>query len=436
MKQHKISLTTAILMNINIMVGSGILIGPGVMAGVAGNASFLTWLIVALLFLPIVLSTVQMSRYSPGAGGFYRYAKAGLNTTAGFWSGILYIGGYTFAVALEMLALRQTLFDALGENWTWFTTNTYLFNIVIILALVGLNMLGLKFFSRVLNSLTISKVIPIIALILLLPFIINPSFTVTLAEASMLPYAMPMAIFGYFGFEYCCSISHLIEDSERNAPLAILIGFSVTAILYTLFTFGVLNLMGPTELAAQGASSFADFLTLPIPYFRTLMRIIIPVASALTLFAAGAGILNANAVMLHSMADQDLFYGSDILKQESTVFRPWVTITLLGAVAFCIATFIPNIPIVGNICNMGVFLSFILPFISLIILQRRDGKVAQIPLTVLALLLVLGLIAYSLFNLGTTMSERFIFALPFLAFLAVGVLLYKGEPKTAKPAGN
>ena len=32
MKGHKISLMTAILMNINIMVGSGILIGPGLMA--------------------------------------------------------------------------------------------------------------------------------------------------------------------------------------------------------------------------------------------------------------------------------------------------------------------------------------------------------------------------------------------------------------------
>ena len=70
MKHHKISLTTAILMNINIMVGSGILIGPGIMAGISGNASFLSWFFVALLFLPIVLSTVQMSRMCPGAGGF------------------------------------------------------------------------------------------------------------------------------------------------------------------------------------------------------------------------------------------------------------------------------------------------------------------------------------------------------------------------------
>lgn len=427
MKHHKISLTTAILMNINIMVGSGILIGPGYMAAKAGNASFITWLIVALLFLPIVLSTVQMSRYNPGSGGFFRYAKAGLNITAGYWSGMLYIAGYTFAVAVETLALRQTLFDALGENWKWFTANPVLFNLVIVAGLIGINLLSLKFFSRVMNSLTISKIIPIVTLILLLPFIISPTFTVTAAEVSMLPYSLPLAIFGYFGFEYCCSISHLIENSEKNAPLAILIGFTVTALLYTLFTFGVLNLMGPTELAAQGATSFADYLTLPIPYFKSLMKIIIPAASAITLFAAAAGLLNANAVMLHSMAEQDLFRCSSLFRRETSWYRPWVTIFLIGAVAFGIATCIPSIPIVGNICNLGVFLSFILPFVSLIILQRQRGKTSQVPLTVIALLMVLGLVVYSIFSLGTTMSERILFALPFFAFLAVGGLLYKGK---------
>ena len=85
---------------------------------------------------------------------------------------------------------------------------------------------------------------------------------------------------------------------------------------------------------------------------------------------------------------------------------------------------------------MGVFLSFILPLISLIVLQQQRGKAAQIPLSVLALLLVLGLVGYSIFNLGTTMTERFLFALPLLAFLAVGLLLYKGEPKTAESTGN
>lgn len=412
------------------MVGSGILIGPGYMAAKAGNASFITWLIVALLFLPIVLSTVQMSRYNPGSGGFFRYAKAGLNTTAGFWSGLLYIAGYTFAIAVECLALRHTLLDALGDNLTWFTANPVLFNVVTILALVVLNLISLKVYSKILNSLTISKIIPIVSLILLIPFIINPSFTVTAAEVRMLPYSMPLAIFGYFGFEYCCSISHHIIDSERNAPLAIMIGFGITALLYTLFTFGALNLMGAPELAAQGAASFADFLTLPIPYFQALMKIIIPAASAITLFAAAAGLLNANAAILHSMAEHNLLYYSHILRQENSWFRPWVAIAVIASISFSIATFMPHIPIVGGLSNLGVFLSFILPLISLSILQRQRGKAMQVPLTYLALLFVMVLSVYCIYTLAPTVTERFLYALPMVAFLAVGGFMYKGEGRS------
>ncbi len=417
-------------MNINIMVGSGILIGPGYMAAVAGNASFITWLLVALLFLPIVLSTVQMSRYSPGAGGFYRYAKAGLNTTAGFWSGLLYVVGYTFAIAVETMALRGTLLGALGPNWTWFTANPLLFNVVTILTLVGLNLLSLKFYSRILNSLTISKIIPIVSVILLLPFIMDPSFTVTSAELLAVPFSMPMAIFGYLGFEYCCSISQHIENSERNAPLAILTGFIITALLYTLFTLGVLNIMGPIELATQQASSFADFLTLPIPYFKTLMKIVIPTASALMLFAAAAGLLNANATVLHAMAEQDLFQFSHALRRETSWYRPWVAIVLLALIAFCVATFIPIIPVVGILSNLGVFLSFILPLISLSVLQRQRGKASQVPLTYVSIALVLGLAFYCIYCLGI---NRIHFALPYLACLAIGGLLYKRK-SDSRPA--
>ncbi len=425
MKHHKISLVTAILMNINIMVGSGILIGPAVMAGVAGNASFLAWLLVALLFLPIVLSLVQLSRMCPGAGGFYAYAKEGLSKTAGYWSGWLYISGYTFAVVVEILALRKTLLVSLGENW--FTGNPVLFNAVVVLACVALNMLSLRMFSRILNSLTISKMIPLISLILLIPFIYNPSFTVTSTEIGLLPYALPMAIFGYFGFEYCCSISHLIEDSERNAPKAILIGFFATALIYTLFHFGLLNLMGTKGLTEFGAPAFADFINLPIPYLKSLLKTLIPLASAITLFAAANGLLNANAVMMHAMAEERLFKFWPILAQMTSWYRPWVTIHIQGLVVFLIATLLPSISIIGNLCNIGVFLSFILPLVSLIMLQRKSGKTSKIPVTVAALIAAVGLSLYSIYVMADTMQDRLLYALPMIGALIIGALIMRKE---------
>lgn len=424
MKHHKISLTTAILMNLNIMIGSGILIGPAVMAGIAGNASFLSWFLVALIFLPIVLSTVQMSRMCPGAGGFYAYAKEGLNLTAGYWSGWLYIVGYTFSLAVEFLALRATAITALGE--TWFTGNPVLFNATLALLCIGMNLLGIKLFSRILSTLTISKLIPLIVLIALIPFILNPSFTVMPAELSLVPSALPFAIFGYLGFEYCCSISHLIEDSERNAPLATLIGFFLTALIYTLFHFGLLNLMGPQNLHDFGAPAFAQFITLPLPYLKSFLNLIIPLASVLTLFAGACGLINANSIMINSMAREKLFVGWPFLAQLSAENRPWAAVMVQGLVGFLLATCLPYIEVMGNLCNMGVFMSFILPIVSLLRIQTRTGKSGNKLVTILGLVAAIGLTAYSfmgLMHLSPVWYDRMLYLSPMIAVILIGAII-------------
>ncbi len=419
-------------MTINIMVGSGILIGPQKIAAIAGNASFLAWLVVAAVFLPMVLTTVKMSRMCPGSGGFYAYAKEGLSKQAAYWSGWMYITGYTFVVAVEILALRSTLLGALGPQWEWFTGNLVLFNTVLFAITIGLNLLSLRVFSKILNTLTISKIIPILVLIVLIPFILNPSFRVTTSEVASLPYALPMAIFGFFGFEYACSISHLVENGERNAPLAILIGFSVTSLLYALFHFGLLNLMGAQALAEHGAPMYAQYITLPIPYIKEFLNIIIPAASACILFAGANGVLNANAIMIHSMAEEKLFHGWPWLIKMTSEYRPWVAIVLQGLIGWLVATLLPHIEVVSGLCNTAIVLSFILPFYSLLMVQRRTGKFGSKALTVLALIIAGGISVYSIYVLASTVTLRLLYLLPLFALLAVGALLYRREPIPAR----
>ena len=126
------------------MVGTGILIGPGKMAAVAGNASFLSWPFVALLFVPIVLSIVQLSGMFPGPGGFYAYAKNGINRTAGFASGWFYLVGYTFAATVELLALRETVMVSLSSNIdSCYLPNSFIFNLSAVVICTILNLLSM-----------------------------------------------------------------------------------------------------------------------------------------------------------------------------------------------------------------------------------------------------------------------------------------------------
>jgi basic amino acid/polyamine antiporter, APA family len=422
MKEHKISLPTAILFNMNIMIGSGILIGPAASAAISGNASFLAWPLVALFFLPIVLTTIELSRMFPGAGGFYLYAKQGLNENAGYLSGMLYLIGYTFAASVEVLALRKTLLNSLAPNVI--TTNPLLFNIIITGIAVVFSLLSLKIVSNFLNSLTLAKILPLVILVLLLPLIFNPSFTVTCAELSLLPASLALPIFGYFGFEYCVGISHLIKDSEKNAPRAILIGFLATGLLYMLFHFGLLNLMGAKDLATYGAPAFADFINLPIPYLKSLLKILIPAAAILTLFAGMLGMINANAILLQSMAKENLFKGSTLLLPVNKLQRPWAALLFFGALVFAIATIIPSIPLTGGLCVLGVFLSFILPFISLLLIQKKHGIGAHKKIiTALGLIIVVLFSIYSFYTLSPSMSERLLYTVVLIAAIVLAWLV-------------
>lgn len=425
MTHKKISLWNAVLLNMNIMIGSGILIGPGVAAAISGNASFLAWPLVALMFLPIVLSVAELGFLFPGAGGFYLYAKEGLGRKAGYLSGWLYVVGYTFAATVEVLALRKILVTTLqsaGIGETIFIANPVLFNAVLITGFVLFSFLSMKIISAFLNSLTLVKILPLLILIALLPFIFNPSFTITSTELSLVPASLALPIFGYFGFEYCSGISHLIEDSEKNAPRAILIGFLATGLLYTLFHFGLLNLMGSQTLAdlgPAGASSFADFISLPVPYLRQLLIILIPVSALITLFAGALGMINANAIILHAMAEEKLFKFSSLLLPLTSLARPWVTLVLQGVVVFLLATLLPSVELTGGLCIFGVFLSFILPFISLMRVRKNKGLRRMLPLTQWALVTVIGLSIYSAYLL-----EHWYYSLILLLAVAFGALIY------------
>ncbi len=430
-KEHKLSLSEATLLTINIFIGSGILIGPGLIAAVAGNASFLAWPMVALLYLPMVLCMVQLGRIFPQGGGFYAYTHESFGKLAGYVSIMLYVIGYTFAVAMEVLAFRATLVANIGENA--FVCNTILFNAVTILICMWLNSLSIKIFSRILNFLTITKILPLVALIALLPFILHWDFSVTAVELSALPGALPLAMFGFLGFEYCSSLAPMIKDNATNGPRATMLAFMITAVIYTLFHFGLLNLMGAQELGCLGASGgsvYAQFLSVPIPFLKEFLLFLIPIASVLAIFATGNGLLNSNVVNMHVAAEQKLFMGWSWIKKMNTNGRPWVALIIQGIVIMAVST--PelfgaapaNIDTIATNCVLAVFLSFILPLKSLFFIQMKRGQHYQLPLTGLAIVVAFGLSIYSITLLGATYADRISNALPLGIVIVMCGLLF------------
>lgn len=426
--QHKISLRTAILLNMNIMIGSGIFLSPSQIALIAGNASFLAWPAVVLLFLPLVLCTVQLSKMFPGCGGFYAYAKEGLGTAAGFTSGWSYIMGYIFCIAVDIMFLHKILAVALRSDWL--ANNPMLFYVGSLIVFIIFNLMGLKLLAKLLDSMTITKTLPLIILIALLPFIFNTSFAVTAAEVSMVPLSLTFAMFSFLGFEACCSVSHLIENSEKNAPRAILFGFIITATIYTLFHFGLLQAMGLENLIQYGAPSYVSFLDIiSISYVKALLAFLVSVVSIGTVIAGSIGVLNANAIMMHSLAQENVFKGAAFVGKTTSNGRPWAALCIQGVIILALLLVQQDMSVIGGLCTMAVFLAFILPLLSLLFLEKQKRALHRLPLTIIALLTAVGLSGYSWFSLGADVIERCQHCLPFAAVMLLGFMLYTGHKK-------
>ena len=262
MNENRISLFTAVLMNMNLMVGAGIYIGAMLMASKAGATSFLGWPLASLVFLPVVWSIGQVAKLFPGRGSFYSYAEHGLGELAGFVSGWLYFLGYVSIGALQILGLREVLEHHLG--FTWIGQHPIPFTLVFLSAIAVLNMFALRVVARILSSATIFKLIPLFLVLVISWCYFDASLPLVTGEGLKgLGLTLPIALFGFWGFESCCNISHLIEGDKRNAYRAVLIGFFATVAIYTLFHLGLIYIMGADRLATEGVAAFVNYLYLP-----------------------------------------------------------------------------------------------------------------------------------------------------------------------------
>lgn len=414
------------------MIGGGIFAFPAIMAaiktydgGILGNASFLGWGLTALCVLPIVWTISQVTQMLPGAGGFYSYAKEGLGHKFGLLSIWFYIIGYSSSAACELMLMRNILAKYMPTNVIDLHAHPVLFNIVMGAIITGLNLLAIRIIGRIQSSITIFKLLPIFCLIGLFPFFWNSNFTISTTSLFDLPKTLSFAVFGFLGFESCCSISHLIEDSERNAPRSQLYAFMLIASIYSLFHLALLNTMGVDNLIQFGGAAFPRFLDVPIPYFSQVLEFLIASVFCITFFGAALGMMLGVTACVHALAQDDNLYGSSLLKSVNAKSRPWICALLVAVGVLTISWLLPNVALLTSICNLGVFGAFALTCLSLLVLQAKRQLYTKSVISLLGLGASLAIAAYEWTNLGNSLTVQITTASPMIIALALGLLISK-----------
>lgn len=422
MKDNKISFFTAVLLNINIMIGAAIYINPPLMAAKSAGWSFLTWLLGAAIFTPVLLSVAKISSLFPGEGSFYNYSKNGLGKSLGFLSGWLYFLGYVSAASVQMMALRSLLSDEF--QILWIRHYPILFNVVFFTFVCFLSSFDLKFVGKLLNAATLMKLFPLVFICSLPFFFSGQSDLSNITDSSFnvksLTASIPFAIFGFWGFESCCNLSHRIRGSQITAALAVLLGFLITACIYSFFHFELLHVMGSKALAQEGTPCFVKSLGFQSQRFLSAFSLLISFALMCSYSTPIFGEFTTNGFLIQSMSQEKLFFLSSLLAKLNKNKQPIYAISAMGLLAFTLVTLINQDKILLLISNLGFISAFFLTLLSLLMILFKKGQY------LLMLLPITGLVSCSLIaNYCWENIESLVHVLPAILIAAGGFILFQ-----------
>jgi APA family basic amino acid/polyamine antiporter len=421
-EEGKISFGAAVLMNINIIVGSSIFFNPQAMTAKAGSLSFLSWPLAGLLLFPIIWSVAQAARVFPGAGGFYHYCKSGLNESAGFLANWAYLLGYlgTAATLISVIATTLSSYQSLEI----IRYHPIIFNIIFVTAISLLNLVSVELISKIQSSVTIFKITPLFIVVAILFFYWNPSITYDLSNFIHIPAILPLAVFGYWGFESCCSISHYIKGGPTQAARVILVAFSITALLYCIFHFGVMHIMGVENLSILKAADFPNYLGLA-PWFTNALLVGISLAIMASYINTAYGASFTNITNLHGLAQRKLISFSSFLSKTTARNVPTSAVIVHGIVIFFLITFITIPQVLMAMTNLGVILAFVLTLCALTRYYLKNNNYIKVTIPILGLCACAILFYLSWTALGTTFCDQIFFASPILVGLILGIIMYK-----------
>jgi amino acid transporter len=245
--RKSLGLVELVSLGIGGTIGSGIFVVPGIAAGIAGPASLLAWAAVAVSASCVALSLAWIQARSPSGTPFLSIFEPVFSPRAAGVLATIYLVSSVFGIA--------TIAAGLGEYLTYFAVPHVLAaEIFIIMAFLGVNLIGISLSGRTEVVLAAAKVIPIVIIaVALIPFIrgenLVPTGTVSLADH------LAVAIIVYWpftGFEISAIPVDETKD-PRAISRALLIVMACVCSIYLVLNLALIGSVGSEALAASPA---------------------------------------------------------------------------------------------------------------------------------------------------------------------------------------
>lgn len=415
-----LSLKEAILININIMFGTGIFINTVLLAKNTGLLGGGLYILNGILVLPLILSMAVLMRIHP-RGGFYTFGSEEINSFAGFLSAWSYFVGKLASATLMLhtaLSLIQTIIPVLQ------TINILLLDCLVLCLFIMLNLMRMNISIQLQSTTFVIKLIPIFFIVSCGLFFMEPGTWVAPDSFISIIQSMPLALFTSLGFEATLSLSDKIENPQINGPRAIVTAFAIVMGLSALFQTFFYCMLG-SNLAQLPNYLFA-FPTLlnklmsnhTIAHYLSSFFHLAIASSAL---GSAYGILFSTHWNLYAIAQKGHIFFHTFFTKLNNHAIPAAGILLQGAVClfYIFITRGNQVPL-QIVASFGCTISYTVSIIALLYAQKKSTQ-HSVWIARLALLNCGFFIASSLYSLLAIPMNSFAL---FTLLLILGICMF------------
>jgi amino acid transporter len=265
-----LGLADAVAIIVGIVVGAGVFRTPSLVAANAASegAVLLIWIAGGLVSLVGALCYAELATAYPHAGGDYHYLTRAYGRPLAFlfaWSRIAVIQTGSAALLAFVFGDYASQLLRLGEH------SSSVYAALVIVALTGLNVLGVRQGARTQNWLTAVEVLSLLTVVvagLALAAAGAPDAAATRqmpegqdggTSGAALGLALVFVLLTYGGWNEAAYISAEVSGARRNVARALLLSIAVITGLYMLVNWAYLRGLGLQGLAGSEAAA-ADLM--------------------------------------------------------------------------------------------------------------------------------------------------------------------------------
>jgi APA family basic amino acid/polyamine antiporter len=351
----------------NYTVGSGIFALPAFAVVQLGTGAPFAWLVCMLVIGLVVLCFAEAGSRVSVTGGPYAYVEVALGPFVGFVAGVLlFVVGLASGAAVTTIFVGSVLKLAPGAP----PGIGPVLIVLVIATMVGINVRGVKSGARMIEAVTVVKLIPLLGFVLLGVFFIEPS-NLTIEHVPPLSSVLGTAgivIFAFSGVESALTPSGEVRAPARTVPRAAFLALGAATLLYLAIQWVALGILG-SSLANEKIAPLAEAASVfGGPAARTVMI----VGATISTF----GYLSSNVLSiprcLFAFA-RDGFIPRVFSAVHVTHRTPHIAIMAygVGLVVFALSGTFEQLAVLSN---LAALLLYFLCAIAVWVLRRRNVR--------------------------------------------------------------